>query len=48
MDINVALDNVINYIEENICGDINYERAAQMLGTSVFHFQRMFSFLTGL
>lgn len=48
MDINIALDNVINYIEENICGDINYERAAQMLGTSVFHFQRMFSFLTGL
>lgn len=48
MDINIALDNVINYIEENICGDINYETAAQMLGTSVFHFQRMFSFLTGL
>lgn len=48
MDINIALDNVINYIEENICGDIDYERAAQMLSTSVFHFQRIFSFVTGL
>lgn len=48
MDINMALDNVVNYIEENLCGDIDYEKVAKMLGTSVFHFQRMFSFLAGL
>lgn len=48
MDINLAFNNVINYIEENICGDIDYEKAAQMVGTSLFHFQRMFSFLTGV
>jgi len=48
MDINLALNDVINYIEENIYGTIDYERAAQMVGTSVFHFQRIFSFLTGI
>ncbi len=48
MDINRAFDNVIDYIEENICNEINYEEAAKMMGVSVFHFQRLFSFLTGI
>lgn len=48
MDINSAFDHVIDYIEENICEDINYEEVAKMMGVSVFHFQRLFSFLTGI
>lgn len=48
MDINLAFENVVNYIEANLCGDIDYEKAALMVGTSEFHFQRMFSFLTGI
>lgn len=48
MDINLAFNNVINYVEENMCNEIDYEKAAEMLGTSSFHFQRMFSFLVGI
>lgn len=48
MDINLAFHDVINYIEENIYGTIDYQKAAQRVGTSVFHFQRIFSFLTGI
>jgi AraC family transcriptional regulator len=48
MDNNLVLNNVINYIEKNICGTIDYDRAAQISGTSVFHFQRIFSFLLGI
>ena len=48
MDINLALKDVINYIEENVCDTIDYEKAAKIVGTSVFHFQRIFSFLTGI
>lgn len=48
MDINKLFDKVINYIEENISNEINYEEAAKILGVSVFHFQRLFSFLTGI
>lgn len=48
MDINTVFNNVINYIEKNIRNDINYEEMAKMMGISVFHFQRLFSFLTGI
>lgn len=48
MDINYAFNKVIDYIEENICNKIDYEEAAKMMGISVFHFQRLFSFLTGI
>jgi AraC family transcriptional regulator len=47
MDINKVFNNVINYIEENMCNEINYDEAAKIMGVSVFHFQRLFSFLTG-
>lgn len=48
MDINQSFDDVINYIEENIYNEINYEEVAKIMGVSVFHFQRLFSFLTGI
>ncbi len=48
MDISFELNNVIEYIEDNLFGTIEYDKAAQLLGLSEFHFQRMFSFLAGI
>ncbi len=48
MDINTVFNNSIKMIEKNICNDINYEEIAKSMGISVFHFQRLFSLLTGV
>ncbi len=48
MDINTVFSHVINYIEENIYNEIIYEEAAKIMGVSVFHFQRLFSFIAGI
>lgn len=48
MDINTVFNDVIKMIEKNICDDINYEEIARGMGVSVFHFQRLFSLLTGV
>lgn len=48
MDINFAFQKIIDYIEDNISNEIKYEKMAEILGMSSFHFQRMFSFLTGI
>ena len=48
MNINIVLNDAIKYIEDNLDQDIDYEEIAKMLGISVFHFQRLFSFLTGI
>ena len=48
MNINTAFNDALMMIEKNICDDINYEEIAKGLGVSVFHFQRLFSFLTGI
>lgn len=45
MNINTVFNDVINYVEENIYNEINYEELAKMMGVSVFHFQRLFSFI---
>lgn len=45
------LDNMnaaIEYIESNLADDISYDRAAQLAGCSTYHFQRMFSYITGV
>lgn len=42
------LNQSIGYIEDNLDGTINYERAAQIACCSVFHFQRMFSYIAGI
>jgi len=39
------LNNAINYIEEHLDDEIELERAAQIACCSVFHFQRMFSYI---
>jgi len=48
MSFATDLENAIDYIDENLADEIDYERAAQKARCSVYHFQRMFSFLTGL
>lgn len=41
------LNEALKYIEENLDGEIEYEKAAQIARCSTFHFQRMFSYLAG-
>jgi AraC family transcriptional regulator len=45
------LDNMnkaIEYIESNLTDEISYERASRIACCSVFHFQRMFSYIAGV
>ena len=42
------LNKVLEYIEENLDGEISYERAAQIACCSTYHFQRMFSYIAGI
>lgn len=39
------LNNAINYIEENITADIDYEQVAAIACCSTYHFQRMFAYM---
>ena len=48
MDWLERLNESINYIEGILSGDINFDRAAQIACCSVFHFQRMFSYIAGI
>lgn len=47
MDWISGMREAIDYIEENIAGDIDYEAAAKRCFSSVYHFQRTFSILCG-
>lgn len=47
MDWLSNMQNAINYMEDNILDDIDYDKIAQSAYSSTFHFQRMFSMLTG-
>lgn len=42
------MKNAIDYIENNLTNEIEYERIAQIALCSQYHFQRMFSFLIGV
>lgn len=48
MNFNAAFENSINYIENHLCGSIDCGKAAQFMGCSEFHYQRMFSYLAGV
>lgn len=48
MDINTVFNDVIDRIEKNIGNQIDYDELARGMGISVFHFQRLFSLLTGV
>ncbi|EOR25062.1 AraC family transcriptional regulator [Clostridium sartagoforme AAU1] len=45
MDWINKLNESINYIEENLTGEISYEVISKIAGCSVYNFQRMFSYI---
>jgi AraC family transcriptional regulator len=45
MDWVKQLNESINYIEENLAGEISYETISKIAGCSVYNFQRMFSYI---
>lgn len=42
------LQSAVDYIEENLSGEISATTAAQRAACSVYHFQRMFSYVVGV
>ncbi len=47
MDWITGIQNAINYIEDHITEELDYERIAKESFSSTFHFQRVFSILCG-
>lgn len=47
MDWIDGIQRAINYIEDNLTGDIDYEQAARESFSSPYHFQRLFGILCG-
>jgi AraC family transcriptional regulator len=48
MELLDKLNAALTYIEDNLEGDISYEKAALLACSSVYHFQRMFSYVSGI
>lgn len=48
MDWTQRFNKAIDYIEEHITEEIDYNTAAQIACCSVYHFQRMFAYLAGM
>lgn len=48
MDWLEDMNSAINYIEDNLDKEIDYNKAAKIACCSVIHFQRMFSYLAGM
>lgn len=48
MDWLERMNAAINYIEDNLTGDIDYKQAAKAACCPNYHFQRMFAFITGV
>ena len=44
----VAIQKAINYIEEHLLEEINYEDVADHVNISSYEFHRAFSFMTGI
>jgi AraC family transcriptional regulator len=42
------MNNAVDYIELNLAEEISYDKLAQIACCSTYHFQRMFSFITGV
>jgi len=42
------LSNAIEYIENNLAGEISYDKAANIACCSTYYFQRMFTYVTGI
>jgi len=47
MNYIVELQKALDYIEDNLEEDINYEKIAKELGISSFYFHRIFSSIIG-
>jgi AraC family transcriptional regulator len=45
MDWLLGMNQAVNYIEENLDGDINYSTASKFVCCSAYEFQRIFSFM---
>lgn len=48
MDWLDRMNAAVDYIEANLSDEISYEKAARIACCSAFHFQRMFSFISGV
>ena len=48
MDWIERLNEAIRYIEENLTGEIEYEKLGQIACCSAYHFQRMFAYIAGM
>ena len=48
MDWLAGMNNVLNYIEENITETIDYDKLAKMVCCSTYEFGRIFSFMAGV
>ena len=44
----LALNQSLDYLEEHLEEKIDLARAAQIAGCSVYHYQRIFSYLAGM
>lgn len=42
------LNNAVNYIEENLTTEVNYEKLGKIACCSAYHFQRMFTYMAGI
>ncbi|MBD9012845.1 MAG: AraC family transcriptional regulator, partial [Ruminococcus bromii] len=42
------LNGAMNYIEENLKNEIDYDKAAKIACCSTYHFQRMFSYMANM
>ncbi|WP_010651546.1 AraC family transcriptional regulator [Oceanobacillus massiliensis] len=43
-----SMNEALDYIESHLDGEIDYSELERITGTSVYHFRRMFSFLSGM
>ncbi|AJY76866.1 AraC family transcriptional regulator [Paenibacillus beijingensis] len=48
MDWLKRMNGALEYIEDNLAGEIDFNTAARIACCSVYHFQRMFSFMTDI
>ena len=48
MDWIERLNEAIRYMEENLTGEIEYDKLGQIACCSAYHFQRMFTYIAGM
>ncbi len=43
-----GMNSAVNYMEEHICEELDYEKMGQLASCSPYHFQRIFTYLGGV